>query len=202
MYSEISIHPDEDILITVDRNGQILEFMVHSDLDKSTGSGKIGVVSDSNNVIKKHTPHYNFFEAICHGFLDCCNYISVTFKSVKILFKGIDFSNAVSGPARVTEMLGSTVKDGFSAGLKTGFISIFQLMSIISISLFIMNLLPIPVLDGGLILFAIIEAISHKKIKPKNQYYIQFIGIAFIATLFIVAVTSDITYFIHKGINK
>lgn len=202
MYSEISIHPDEDILITVDRNGQILEFMVHSDLDKSTGSGKIGVVSDSNNVIKKHTPHYNFFKAICHGFLDCCNYISVTFKSVKILFKGIDFSNAVSGPARVTEMLGSTVKDGFSAGLKTGFISIFQLMSIISISLFIMNLLPIPVLDGGLILFAIIEAISHKKIKPKTQYYIQFIGIAFIATLFIVAVTSDITYFIHKGINK
>lgn len=202
MYSEISIHPDEDILITVDRNGQILEFMVHSDLDKSTGSGKIGVVSDSKNVIKKHTPHYNFFEAICHGFLDCCNYISVTFKSVKILFKGIDFSNAVSGPARVTEMLGSTVKDGFSAGLKTGFISIFQLMSIISISLFIMNLLPIPVLDGGLILFAIIEAISHKKIKPKTQYYIQFIGIAFIATLFIVAVTSDITYFIHKGINK
>ena len=108
----------------------------------------------------------------------------------------------MSGPARVTEMLGSTVKDGFSAGLKTGFISIFQLMSIISISLFIMNLLPIPVLDGGLILFAIIEAISHKKIKPKTQYYIQFIGIAFIATLFIVAVTSDITYFIHKGINK
>ena len=77
--------PDEDILITVDRNGQILEFVVHSDLDKSTGSGKIGVVSDSNNVIKKHTPHYNFFKAICHGFLDCCNYISVTFKSVKIL---------------------------------------------------------------------------------------------------------------------
>jgi len=202
MYNEIALHPDEDLLIKVDRNGQILSYTVHSDLDKSSGSGKIGVAADSSEVLKKHTPHYNFFQSIIQGNKDCFNYITVTFKSIKILFKGIDFSSAVSGPARVTEMLGSTVKEGFSAGLKIGLISIFQLMSLISISLFMMNLLPIPVLDGSLILIALIETISRKKIKPKIQYYIQFIGIAFIAVLFVVAVTSDITYFINKGINK
>ena len=62
-----------------------------------------------------------------------------------------------------------------------------------------MNLLPVPLLDGGLILIAIIEWITRKKIKPKIQYYIQFIGIAFIALLFIISLTSDITYFIRQG---
>ena len=46
-----------------------------------------------------------------------------------------------------------------------------------------MNLLPVPVLDGGLILIAFIEAISRKKVPPKVQYNIQFIGFAFIGIL-------------------
>lgn len=202
LIQEITIHPDEDLKIKVDRNGQILEFTVHTDLEKSTGVGQIGVVSDSNDIIKKHTPKYNFFECIGQGIKESFDFIAVTFKNFKILFKGIDLNNAVQGPIRMTEMMGSTVKDGFSAGAKIGLIVALQLLSVISISLFVMNLLPIPVLDGGLILFALIEAVTHKKIKPKIQLYIQFAGIAIIGLLFILALTSDITYFINKGITK
>ena len=107
--------------------------------------------------------------------------------------------NAVSGPARVTELLGSTVKEGFSAGFKVGFVSLMSLMSIISVSLFIMNLLPIPVLDGGLILIAFIEIIIRRRVNPKLQYYVQFIGLAFIAFIFIIGLKGDIFYFINRG---
>ena len=62
-----------------------------------------------------------------------------------------------------------------------------------------MNLLPIPILDGGLILIAIIEFVFHKKINPKIQYYIQFIGLAFIALLFIIGLQGDIKYFLNKN---
>ena len=93
-------------------------------------------------------------------------------------------------------MLGRAAQEGFSAGFKIGFISLSQLMAIISISLFIMNLLPVPVLDGGLILIAFIEAISRKKVPPKVQYNIQFIGFAFIGILFIIGLIGDITYFV------
>ena len=72
-------------------------------------------------------------------------------------------------------------------------------MSLISVSLFIMNLLPIPILDGGIILIAIIETISRRKISPKIQYYIQFIGIAFIIFVLIIGLTGDISYFFNKG---
>ena len=199
LIQEISVRPDEDLILTVDRNGQNLSFNLHSEMDKATGSGKIGIAADTSKILEKESNKYSFFPALGHGFLESCKSVILTIKSICLLFKGVDLDNAVSGPARVTEMLGTTVKEGFSAGLKQGLIALLSLMAIISISLFIMNLLPIPILDGGLILIAIIEFVFHKKINPKIQYYIQFIGLAFIALLFIIGLQGDIKYFLNKN---
>jgi len=199
LIEEVSVRPDEDIRITVDRNGMMLEFTAHTEMDKSSGSGKLGVAADTSEVLEKESPRYGFFAAIGHGFIDAVKSVALTIKSIGILFKGVDMNNAVSGPARVTEMLGSTVKEGFSAGIKTGIVSLCSLMSIISISLFIMNLLPIPVLDGGLILIAFIEIIIRRKVSPRVQYYVQFIGLAFIAFIFIIGIKGDIFYFLNRG---
>ena len=199
LIQEISVRPDEDLILTVDRNGQNLSFNLHSEMDKATGSGKIGIAADTSKILEKESKKYSFFPALGHGFLESCNSVILTIKSIGLLFKGVDLDNAVSGPARVTEMLGTTVKEGFSAGLKQGLIALLSLTAIISISLFIMNLLPIPILDGGLILIAIIEFVFHKKINPKIQYYIQFIGLAFIALLFIIGLQGDIKYFLNKN---
>ena len=193
---EVSVRPDENITVTVLRDNKELTFTVHTDMNKESGTGKIGVAADTESLVERSTPDYDFFQAIGHGFLDTFEYIGLTFKSIAILFKGVDLKNAVGGPARITEMLGSTAQEGFSEGFKIGFISLSQLMAVISISLFIMNLLPIPVLDGGLILVAIIETISRKKVPPKVQYRIQFIGFAFIGILFIIGLIGDINYFI------
>ena len=199
LIQEISVRPDEDLILTVDRNGQNLSFNLHSEMDKATGSGKIGIAADTSKILEKESKKYSYFPALGHGFLESCKSVILTIKSICLLFKGVDLDNAVSGPARVTEMLGTTVKEGFSAGLKQGLIALLSLMAIISISLFIMNLLPIPILDGGLILIAIIEFVFHKKINPKIQYYIQFIGLAFIALLFIIGLQGDIKYFLNKN---
>lgn len=195
---QISIRPDEDIKIKVLRDGQILEFTVHSDMDKSEGSGKIGIMADTSTLTQKQSEKLNFFEALGKGFTDSFEYLSLTIKSIGILFKGVELQNAVSGPARITDMLGSTIQDGFAASTKIGIISILNLLAFISISLFFMNLLPIPVLDGGIILIAFIEMIIRKKINPRIQYYIQFIGIAFIAFLFFIGLFGDIKYFFKR----
>jgi regulator of sigma E protease len=91
-------------------------------------------------------------------------------------------------------MLGDTVKSGFSENFNAGLVSTLNFMALISVSLFLMNLLPIPILDGGLILFALIEFFRRRQVKPKVLYYVQFAGIAFIALLFVVALFSDIGY--------
>lgn len=196
--SQISIFPDEDIIIEVLRDGEKLSFTVHTDMNKEDGTGKLGVSADPESLMEKQSEKYNLFTGIAKGFTETVSNIQLTFKSFKILFKGVKIENTVSGPARVTDILGSSIKEGFSYGFKTGLISLLSLTGIISISLFIMNLLPVPVLDGGLILFALIECITRKKINPKVQYYTQFIGLAFILVLFSIGLFGDIKYFTKK----
>ncbi len=148
--------------------------------------------------IKVETPGTGFFKSIVNGFVLTHKTFVLTFKSLGLLFKGVDFRQAVSGPVRITHMLGDVAAQGFKAGFLIGLSDILNFVSIISISLFIMNLLPIPILDGGLILFAFIEFIFRRQIHPKVLYYVQFIGIAFIGVVFIFALWGDIGYFLGR----
>ncbi len=171
----ISTHPDEDIEIFILRNNEKLTFTVHSLLDKETGSGKIGIVSDPNSIIEREYPALPFFPALVEGGKQTWNLVITTIKSLKLLFKGIDVSNAVAGPVRISNMLGETVQQSFDASFRIGIINTLQLLSLISLSLFITNLLPVPILDGGLILVALIETITRKRSSPKLLQNIQSI---------------------------
>lgn len=148
--------------------------------------------------IKVEIPGTGFFKSIVNGFVLTHKAFVLTFKSLGLLFKGVDFRQAVSGPVRITHMLGDVAAQGFKAGFLIGLSDILNFVSIISISLFIMNLLPIPILDGGLILFAFIEFIFRRQIHPKVLYYVQFIGIAFIGVVFLFALWGDIGYFLGR----
>ena len=192
---EIAQNPDKDLTVVVLRDGKELAYTVHSDFDKSTGSGKIGITPFSNESIRREAKRYPFFKAIAQGVKRTGETVSLTVKSIALLFKGADVQNAISGPVGVANMLGNTVEDGFGAGFRQGITAILELMAFISISLFIMNLLPIPVLDGALILFACIEFVFRRPINPKIQYYAQYAGLAIIAALFVLGITSDIRHF-------
>ncbi|MBR1912207.1 MAG: site-2 protease family protein, partial [Treponema sp.] len=194
----IAINPDKDITITVTRDDGTHEIKLHTLLDTETGSGKIGIVSSPDSVLERHYGPYGFLTALREGCTECLKLGRLTIKGISLLFKGVKITSAVSGPARITTMLGDTVKQGFAESIHIGIVSTLQLLAIISLSLFITNLLPVPILDGGLILFAFIECISKKKINPKLLYYIQFIGIAFIGFLMAIAIMGDITYFFSK----
>ena len=271
---QIGTNPNENLKITVLRDNQQIDFFVPIILDKSSGTGKLGVMNwidpiianvEENSIAQKagflpgdkilsineepikntadiqkqlidntqlnfkilrnndqnlkdisiiyntksnlglqfsvpshEASRYSLGPAIIQGIKETGNMISLTFKSLGLLFKGIDLKQAVSGPVRMTVMLGDTVKTGFSSSIRVGLVSTLNFLALISISLFIMNLLPIPVLDGGLILFAIIETIKRKPLNPKIMYYTQFIGIAFIIAIFGIALFSDINFLFSK----
>lgn len=192
---EISKRPDENIEISVLRDKEIIEFSVHSVLDKTSGTGKIGISADTTTLFEKEIKSKNFFLAIKDGFLESLNMTFLTLKGIFTLFKGVDLKNQVSGPARVADMIGEVVSESATQGKKAVFINLLNFMALISISLFLMNLLPIPVLDGALILFALIEGIFRIRLHPKFYYYIQFIGIFIIIIIFIIGVSGDFIYF-------
>ncbi len=209
IFEQVALRGDEDVEVELlrpvdgtDCGQERLAFTVHTLLNKKEGYGILGVMA-SGDIVEKEVKPLWLFPAMAKGASETIKLLSQTVKSVRILFKGVDVTNAVSGPARISSLLGESAKSGFSAGFKTGLIVALQFMALISVSLFIMNLLPIPILDGGLILFALIEAAVKKRVPPKIQYKFQILGFAIIMALFALGVGGDIKYFINKaGILK
>ncbi len=155
------------------------------------GSIELGIQFASLTI---DTVPLSFIPAIVTGFQETYSLFLLTIKSIALLFDGLDFTKAVSGPIRITVMLGDVAQSGFSAGFSRGLVTILNFLALISMSLFIMNLLPIPVLDGGLILFSVIEIIRRKPNSPRILYMVQYVGFAFIILLAGVAIFSDVRY--------
>lgn len=195
IYAEVAARPDEDISVTVERGGGTLTFTVRTDMSPGTGEGKIGVVSDPSSVEAREAARYSFFPAVGRGFLETFRMIHLSLKGIAMLFKGAKVTESVAGPARITQMMGETARSGFSAGFRSGMAAVLQFMALISVSLLIMNLLPIPILDGFLVITSIVEAIFGVRVSPKARNVVQYIGIALIAALFVLAVSGDFHYF-------
>ncbi|HFU4024827.1 TPA: RIP metalloprotease RseP [Streptococcus suis] len=75
---------------------------------------------------------------------------------------------------------------------ESGFISVLELMAMLSINLGIFNLIPIPALDGGKIMMNILEAIRRKPLKPETESYITLAGVAVMVVLMLVVTWNDI----------
>lgn len=157
------------------------------------GSIDLGINWKYIQITEKGT---NFFKSVREGILKTAELITVTYKSFALLFKGLSMTEAVAGPVRISSIIGSFATDGFKENLRAGFVNIADIIAVICVSLFLMNLLPIPVLDGGLIFTAFIEWVTRRHIPPRILYYTQFIGFAFIAALFFFALWADMIYII------
>lgn len=155
------------------------------------GAIDLGIIWKYITVTERGT---GFVESLREGVLKTAELIQATCKSFTLLFKGLSMTEAVAGPVRISALIGSVATDGFKENISAGFVNMADIVAVICIALFLMNLLPIPVLDGGLIFTAFIECITRRAIPPRVLYYTQFIGFAFIAVLFFFALWSDMSY--------
>ncbi len=122
----------------------------------------------------------------------------ITVKGIGLLFQGVNLRNAVAGPLRITYYVGSVATSGFSIGFAEGIVSYFRFLCLLSIVLFIINLLPIPGLDGGQILVFTLEILRRKPLQPKVIARIQMISFSFIILIAVVVTFSDILFFMGR----
>lgn len=104
--------------------------------------------------------------------------------SVLDLVTGNASLNDLAGPIGMTQVVGEAAKVGAS--------SLILLVAFITINVGIFNLLPIPALDGGRLLFLIVEAIRRKRIKPEYEAYVHLAGFALLILLMVVVAFNDI----------
>ncbi|MDR1901747.1 MAG: RIP metalloprotease RseP [Treponema sp.] len=132
--------------------------------------------------------------ALVKGAEETWENFTVSLGSLRLLFRGIDLTKAVSGPVRITYMVGEVAAAGFGESISAGLSSMANFLSLISIALCVMNLLPLPVLDGGMILLFIVEAIKRRPLHPRFVFIFQSIGVVLIFGIMIFAVFGDILY--------
>ncbi|HUI46846.1 MAG TPA: RIP metalloprotease RseP [Nitrospirota bacterium] len=171
--------------LTIERSGRHLDIALNAVEDG--GRYVIGVEPVMHLVFKK----YGFIESVRLGFDKTIEAIDLTIITLKKLVTFNLSIKTLGGPVMIAQMSGQAAAAGLSVFL--------SLLAMISISLGILNLLPIPVLDGGLILFLVIEAIRKKPISRKVMEVSQSIGAAILITLIAVVSYNDVMrMFFHK----
>ncbi len=174
--SYINANPGKQITLLVKRDNAELSVPVVPIEETETGKGLIGIAP----VYKK----YVFFSSIALGFTYTWFFIKLIFVSIYQMITGAIPAD-VAGPVGIVAVVGEVTKTGLS--------NLFSLAAIISINLGIINLLPIPALDGSRILFLALEGIRGKPIDPKKEGFIHFIGFTLLIILMILIAFQDIT---------
>ena len=147
---------------------------------ESSGTYVIGVQPFQNLVITKH----GFFESLSLGFHKTIEVIDLTFITLKKLMTFSLSIKTLGGPVMIAQMSGQAAEIGLSAFL--------GLLAMVSVSLGILNLLPIPVLDGGLLVFLGIEAVRKKPLSEKTMQIAQNVGAVLLIGLIVVVSYNDV----------
>jgi regulator of sigma E protease len=144
---------------------------------------------------KYHSPRLGLPGALQHGLAETWKDATLTVKGFGLLFQGINLRNAIAGPLKITYYIGSAAESGFQMGIGVGLISSFQLLAFLSVVLFLMNLLPIPAMDGGQIILFLVEIARGKAVPASLFWRIQIIGFSILIGLIVVVTFNDILSF-------
>lgn len=140
------------------------------------GFGRVGVTIDSK-------PQYPFFVSLKAGVIQTGAFTWQLIRDIGMMITG-KTKVEVSGPIGIVQIVGETARYGLP--------NLIILAIILNINLGLLNLLPVPVLDGGWILILVIEAIRGKPLKPETRGVAQFIGLALLMALMLFATFKDL----------
>ncbi len=130
---------------------------------------------------------------IKNSFFEVEYWIWTTIESLKMLFTGGVSVNDMSGPVGIVKTIGDTYTESMAdGGAYYAFLNMINITILLSANLAVMNLLPIPGLDGGRILFNIIEIVTRKQIPPDKEGMIHLVGMALLMALMIFIMFNDI----------
>jgi len=184
----------EAIKVSVNRSGRVLEFTVTpkytsmktNPLEDERPIPIIGISPSGKLVWEK----VGLYESAVYGITNTYWVSKVTILSVVRLIQRKIPADTVGGPILIAQLAGQQAREGL--------LNLFYFMGVISISLAILNLLPIPVLDGGHLFFFGLEVVLRKPISIRKREVAQQIGFAILAVLMILIFYNDIVRLVTK----
>jgi len=181
------------LVFTVQRNGETIDVPVTPEYSEADGKNMVGVVFRTEYAVYD----LGFFAAVPEALSLMGQTVVQTFAFLKDLIwrllRGLGIeSGSVSGVVGIVSNVSSGIQAGFQDTFSSGIYSILVWLLNISLSLGIMNLLPVPALDGGRMLFLLVEAIRRKPVNREREAMVNLIGFALLIFLMIVITVSDV----------
>lgn len=190
IYREISIytmmHAGEDITVTYKRDGKTHTAYIEPQYNEEEGRYLIGLQGGAAR------EKGNVFEVLLYGIYEVEYWIEATIDSLRLLLTRQVGVNELSGPVGIVKGVSDTVEAGAKYGALAAVTGLLNWLIMLSANLGVMNLLPLPALDGGRLVFLIIEAIRRKKVDPEKEGVVHFIGICLLMALMVFVMFNDI----------
>jgi regulator of sigma E protease len=194
--SYVRVRPGQEMNVVVERNGERLPFKVQAS-SKSVSDGfggtinigQLGIARDAKEtlVITRLGP----VEAFQEGVGQTWSIITTTLRYLKRMIVGQESIKMIGGPGMMAKGAGDAASNGF-----TTFVSF---IAFISVSIGLVNLFPVPMLDGGHLVFYAIEALRGKPLGPRAQEWGFRIGLSFVVMLMLLGTTNDLFRWLGVG---
>lgn len=173
----IEVSAGKELKFVVRRQKELVNLTIMP--EERDGQGRIGIVIDSK-------PQYPFFVSLRAGVTQTWSITTQLVGDIARMITGKQKAE-ISGPIGIVQIVGETARQGIP--------QLLILAIILNINLGLLNLLPVPVLDGGWIVILLVEAVRGKPLKPEARGIVQFIGLALLVLLMVFATFKDLARF-------
>jgi regulator of sigma E protease len=146
----------------------------------------LGIGRSEEVVFKK----ISLTEAVQYAFIQTWNLIALTLLGLVKIIQWVVPASELGGPIRIAEIAGQQ--------LEAGWMNLLHFTGLLSVNLGILNLLPIPVLDGGHLVFLGIEAVRRKPLSERSMIMAQNFGIALLGSLMLFVFYNDIARIVQR----
>lgn len=203
---------EQDVILSVDGKTLSDEMLISDIMNDSQGKTVEMVISRDGNEQTIHvTPqqvetesYYTGFASygervrvspaatVGYAFKEVGYWIETVVKSVGMMFTGQVGINDLSGPVGVVDVVSNVVQESKPDGAWYVLLNLFNFMVMISANLGVMNLLPLPALDGGRLVFMLIEVVRGKPVKKEREGMVHFVGMVLLMLLMVYVLFKDI----------
>jgi len=187
----VSLAAGDTLAITLERGTERLDVTAMPERKETSdgfgGTQRVGILGIQRNLrsgdvtFHRHSP----VQAVIEGARETGAIIERTLTYIGRLFKGRETFDQLSGPVKIVQIAGAASERG-------GLPLLINLAAVLSVSIGLFNLFPVPILDGGHLVFFAIEAIRGRPLSPRTQEMAFRVGLVFIIALFIFVTTNDI----------
>lgn len=182
----MSLYPGEHVDITYERDGMRYTASIDPMYQAETGSYMIGVSRGGYEEVK------NPLDLVMNGIYEVRYWISYTLTSLKMLIRGQVGLNDMSGAVGIVDTLDTIVEETKDYGVQTVLLNLINFCILLSANLGVINLLPIPAMDGGRALFILIEIVRGKPMDREKEGLVHTIGMVCLMILMVFLLFNDV----------